>query len=359
MYYHGARYYAPWLGRWTTTDPAGLIDALNLYEYSRSNPISFRDPTGLQGRKVVLSHHFTGTETVDELHKFARDRGYDFEGTPKWTGTSWDVGTLHKIAPGNTRGGAKAAVAGGGGGGAAAAGSSQGKPTASGTGAGGGGGGSSTLKSFGTGFLKGLVLGIAAGLVIGAMIASGGTLAIIGGALAVGGAFLGGVTLGQVITGETITGKKLTDEQRAEMGGELLGGTLGGALGGGISSRAVPEGAVPSETPITNDIIGKPRVGSALKNDVPKPTELPVDNYGRPSVREFGPQVKGHGWPDMIDNYAGDATKFDLSNGAKLYQIDGSLNGKPGRFEWITQNGNVTHRQFIPGGRITGTPIRK
>ena len=24
LYYHGARYYAPWLGRWTSCDPSGL-----------------------------------------------------------------------------------------------------------------------------------------------------------------------------------------------------------------------------------------------------------------------------------------------------------------------------------------------
>ena len=24
LYYHGARYYAPWLGRWTAADPIGL-----------------------------------------------------------------------------------------------------------------------------------------------------------------------------------------------------------------------------------------------------------------------------------------------------------------------------------------------
>ena len=38
LYYHGARYYAPWLGRWTAADPAGLADGLNLYRYSRDNP---------------------------------------------------------------------------------------------------------------------------------------------------------------------------------------------------------------------------------------------------------------------------------------------------------------------------------
>src|SRR5262249_32076136 len=33
LYYHGARYYAPWLARWTSCDPAGLSDGPNLYVY--------------------------------------------------------------------------------------------------------------------------------------------------------------------------------------------------------------------------------------------------------------------------------------------------------------------------------------
>src|SRR5262249_14090566 len=102
LYYHGARYYAPWLGRWASCDPTGLIDGLNVYQYSRDNPCTFRDSTGLQAergqKKIVLPHKFTGKESVEELHKFARERGFDFEGTPKWTGKSWDVGTLHQIA---------------------------------------------------------------------------------------------------------------------------------------------------------------------------------------------------------------------------------------------------------------------
>jgi RHS repeat-associated protein len=47
LYYHGARYYASWLGRWTSCDPAGLVDGTNLYAYARSNPIQFTDPSGL------------------------------------------------------------------------------------------------------------------------------------------------------------------------------------------------------------------------------------------------------------------------------------------------------------------------
>ncbi|MHB8655042.1 MAG: SpvB/TcaC N-terminal domain-containing protein [Terriglobia bacterium] len=48
LYYHGARYYAPWLGRWTSCDPKGLVDGANLYSYVRNNPIRLADPSGQQ-----------------------------------------------------------------------------------------------------------------------------------------------------------------------------------------------------------------------------------------------------------------------------------------------------------------------
>ena len=41
-----------------------------------------------------------------------------------------------------------------------------------------------------------------------------------------------------------------------------------------------------------------------------------------------------------------------------LYQIEGSLNGVDGRFEWIIQDGKVTHRMFVKGGTINGVPKR-
>jgi RHS repeat-associated protein len=46
LYYHGARHMAPWLGRWTSADPAGMVDGNNLYQYSRGNPVMFIDGTG-------------------------------------------------------------------------------------------------------------------------------------------------------------------------------------------------------------------------------------------------------------------------------------------------------------------------
>ena len=44
--YHGARYYAPWLGRWTSSDPAGLRDGVNTYTYVNGNPVNRIDLTG-------------------------------------------------------------------------------------------------------------------------------------------------------------------------------------------------------------------------------------------------------------------------------------------------------------------------
>jgi len=52
LYYHGARYYACWLGRWTSADPAGMVDGVNLYVYCRHNPISHHDPNGHQDVQI-------------------------------------------------------------------------------------------------------------------------------------------------------------------------------------------------------------------------------------------------------------------------------------------------------------------
>ena len=51
LYYHGARYYAAWLGRWTSADPLGVTQPgradLDLFAYVRGRPLSNVDRTGL------------------------------------------------------------------------------------------------------------------------------------------------------------------------------------------------------------------------------------------------------------------------------------------------------------------------
>ncbi|MCG8419478.1 MAG: hypothetical protein MJE77_16225 [Proteobacteria bacterium] len=46
FYYYGARYYAPWMGRWISPDPAGARDGANLYTYVRGNPVRHVDRDG-------------------------------------------------------------------------------------------------------------------------------------------------------------------------------------------------------------------------------------------------------------------------------------------------------------------------
>jgi RHS repeat-associated protein len=52
FYYHGARYYAPWLGRWIAPDPAGLVDGVNVYVYVSNNPVMKIDPRGMNDEKT-------------------------------------------------------------------------------------------------------------------------------------------------------------------------------------------------------------------------------------------------------------------------------------------------------------------
>src|SRR6266536_2968515 len=44
--YHGARYYAVWLGRWTSCDPIGIDDGVNIYAYVANRPIDHLDADG-------------------------------------------------------------------------------------------------------------------------------------------------------------------------------------------------------------------------------------------------------------------------------------------------------------------------
>lgn len=53
LYYYGFRYYAPWLLRWVSPDPAGEADGLNLYAMVGNNPMGYVDEGGLQRHPVI------------------------------------------------------------------------------------------------------------------------------------------------------------------------------------------------------------------------------------------------------------------------------------------------------------------
>ena len=63
--YHSARYYLPWLGRWLSADPAGLVDGANLYRYCRNNPMKLNDPGGMDPpdeKPVTITPLITDTQ---------------------------------------------------------------------------------------------------------------------------------------------------------------------------------------------------------------------------------------------------------------------------------------------------------
>ena len=55
FYYYGARYFGSWLGRWTSPDPGGFVDGINLYAYGRGNPLRYKDETGLESGPATLA----------------------------------------------------------------------------------------------------------------------------------------------------------------------------------------------------------------------------------------------------------------------------------------------------------------
>jgi len=63
--YHGARYYAAWLGRWMSCDPNEILSRLNLYNYSLNSPCNWIDKDGRQEAPPQL--HLIEQFTIDTV----------------------------------------------------------------------------------------------------------------------------------------------------------------------------------------------------------------------------------------------------------------------------------------------------
>jgi RHS repeat-associated protein len=88
--YHSARYYALWLGRWTSCDPLGLKESVNLYVYSLNRPTTKTDRTGQESddekstdrtdqksgdekkttKKPIRQHKITGDNLEEQWRKY-------------------------------------------------------------------------------------------------------------------------------------------------------------------------------------------------------------------------------------------------------------------------------------------------
>jgi RHS repeat-associated protein len=53
LYYYGFRYYAPWIQRWVSPDPAGDEDGPNRYAMVGNNPVNFIDRFGLKRERSI------------------------------------------------------------------------------------------------------------------------------------------------------------------------------------------------------------------------------------------------------------------------------------------------------------------
>jgi insecticidal toxin complex protein TccC len=71
LYYFGMRYYAPWLQRWISPDPAGTVDGLNLYGMVGNNPVRFVDIQGLGKDDIVNDFARQGRERSQTIMNFA------------------------------------------------------------------------------------------------------------------------------------------------------------------------------------------------------------------------------------------------------------------------------------------------
>ncbi len=70
LYYHGTRYYLPWLSRWLSCDPLLIANGASPYRYTSNNPLLFNDPTGMEEEKTALE--VTGDQSFAEESRVAR-----------------------------------------------------------------------------------------------------------------------------------------------------------------------------------------------------------------------------------------------------------------------------------------------
>jgi len=111
LYYHGARYYLCWLGRWLKADPGGMVDGANLYNYVSNCPTKLSDENGLKGGSNTEEPNgewkkypslLTGgdndglVDTLPEFENWAKTNNINYSGLPSYNSESnkWENVTI-------------------------------------------------------------------------------------------------------------------------------------------------------------------------------------------------------------------------------------------------------------------------
>jgi RHS repeat-associated protein len=79
LYYHGARHYAAWLGRWTRSDPKGFVDGTNTYWYVKGNPGSLFDAQGTESSGAFTLDPIEISVTHAQLRTIQAQAKEDYE----------------------------------------------------------------------------------------------------------------------------------------------------------------------------------------------------------------------------------------------------------------------------------------
>ncbi|XYQ04191.1 ribonuclease YeeF family protein [Bacillus safensis] len=156
----------------------------------------------------------------------------------------------------------------------------------------------------------------------------------------------------EAITGRDMFGNKISKEQQEASMNAALGMLLPfGAKGfhGKMGIRSTRE--------LKHPVLDNPRVGSALKDDFYHSFNDIIDNYAVHSKRFDLPNRKGH--MDSLYQIEGSVVKYETkyvkvkNNAPEMLQSKEIRNGV---FEWVVDptTNTVTHRTFIPGGKVTG-----
>lgn len=107
--YFGHRYFASWMYRWVSPDPAGMVDGTNLYCFVQGNPSTLIDADGLQSNasaqtRLATDERLGPNATQAQVRQVAREHGIGYRGSATWdsANNAWSVGDRwFRIVTGN------------------------------------------------------------------------------------------------------------------------------------------------------------------------------------------------------------------------------------------------------------------